>query len=69
MLGWCCRRRRRTAATTSRWIRLLRHLARLRRLQRLFAYAGQHLDQAYPRSLRQRLRLVYPTGRQVALLG
>eukprot|EP00972_Heterocapsa_arctica_P029859 4399627-Heterocapsa_arctica.AAC.1 len=68
---WCCRRRRAASALRSlrRWTSLLRHLRRLRRLQRVFAFVGQHLSEAYPDALRRRLRLVFPTGRQAQLLG
>jgi hypothetical protein len=64
----CCRRRR-AASTLRRWASLLRHVRRLRRLQRVFAYIGQHLSENYPDSLRRRLRSVFPTGRQAQLLG
>jgi hypothetical protein len=56
----CCRRKRLrplTAEVLGRWTGILRHLHRLRRLQRVFAYVGHHL-QSYPRNLRQRLRLL-----------
>jgi hypothetical protein len=55
----CCRRRRTTSAqrlvVVLRWTAIWRHLRRLRRLQRYFGYLGHHL-QAYPRTLRERLR-------------
>jgi hypothetical protein len=64
----CCRRRR-TASTLRKWASLLRHVRRVRRLQRVFAYIDQHLNENYPDSLRRRLRVVFPTGRQAQLLG
>ncbi len=65
----CCCGRRRASSLVTRWCRLLRHLLRLRRLQRIFAYTGQHRQAAYPDSLRRRLRYAFPTGRQAELLG
>ena len=56
---WFCCRRRRLARTLDRWARLYRHLRRLRRLQRVFAFAGHHLAATYPRSLLRRLRAVW----------
>ena len=56
---WFCCRRRRLARTLERWARLYRHLRRLRRLQRVFAFAGHHLAATYPRSLLRRLRAVW----------
>lgn len=41
------------------WRRLVRTLQRLRRLQRIFAYVGQHL-QTYAQGLRDRLRAIDP---------
>eukprot|EP00972_Heterocapsa_arctica_P042117 6208928-Heterocapsa_arctica.AAC.1 len=60
MRPWCvCCRRRRTQKeslrTLARWRRVLRHLRRLGRLQRVFAYVGHDL-QTYPDRLRRRLR-------------
>ncbi len=61
MRRWCgcCRRRRDrelSQATLVRWIALIRHLRRLRRRQRFFAYLGHRL-QDYPEGLRRRLRV------------
>jgi hypothetical protein len=50
-------------AAARRWEHLVRHLRRVRQLQRLFGYLGQAL-QSYPGPLRQRLRLVDPTDYQ-----
>ena len=47
-------------ATLRRWVRLLRRLWRLRRLQRYFGYLGLYL-QEFPSELRDRLREVYPS--------
>jgi hypothetical protein len=63
----CCRRRR-TASTLRKWTALLRHVLRVRRLQRVFAYIGHVLQEKYPPRLRERLRVVFPTGRQAQLL-
>jgi hypothetical protein len=68
MRGLCCCSRRRTLSS-SRWRSLIRHLLRIRRLQRIFAHSGRHLQEAYPDSLRRRLRQTFPTGRQAQLLG
>jgi hypothetical protein len=46
-----------------RWRRLVKHLRRVRHLQRLFGYLGQVL-QWYPGRLRDRLRRVDPTASQ-----
>eukprot|EP00972_Heterocapsa_arctica_P042579 6276160-Heterocapsa_arctica.AAC.1 len=62
--GRCCRTRRRPSVI-DRWRRLVRHLLRLRRLQRLLGYLGQHL-QRYPASLRLRLRQTWPAPRSGA---
>jgi hypothetical protein len=45
------------------WRRLVRKLQRLRRLQRIFAYVGQHL-QTYAQDLRDRLRAIDPPPRE-----
>ena len=50
-------------ATLPLWRRLLRRLLRLRQLQRYLGYLGLYL-QDYPRSLRDRLRAVYPTEKE-----
>ena len=57
----CCRRahRVREVDTLPRWIRLLRKLHRVRRLQRLFAVIGQHL-QGLPWTLRHRVQRALP---------
>eukprot|EP00972_Heterocapsa_arctica_P068842 10173447-Heterocapsa_arctica.AAC.1 len=61
MIGfiWRCCKTRRRASVLDRWQRLVRHFLRLRRLQRLFGYLGQHL-QRYPAGLRLRLRQTWP---------
>eukprot|EP00972_Heterocapsa_arctica_P049906 7340923-Heterocapsa_arctica.AAC.1 len=55
----CCRRHRprrvSSVVIVARWTAVLRHLYRLRRLQRYFAYLGHRL-QAFPPRLRLRLR-------------
>jgi len=45
------------------WRRLVRHVLRLRQLQRVWGYLGQQL-QLYPDRLRVRLREVFPTAYQ-----
>ena len=51
-----------------RWRALLRRLGRLRRLQRLFAYAGHHLRLSCAGAwLRARLRVIYHSGSPQAL--
>ena len=49
-----------TSAATSRWRRLLRHLLRVRRLQRLWGHLGGFLRTQFPSTLRDRLRDAYP---------
>ncbi len=58
---FCARRRRERVEVVDRWKRVIRHLLRIRRLQRYFGYIGQHLSAAYPDRLRQALRVAYPT--------
>ena len=48
------------AAVTVRWRKLLLHLWRVRRLQRLFGQVGNFLKASFPASLRDRLRGIYP---------
>ena len=51
-----------------RWRKTIRHINRLRRLQRLFAYAGHHLQQAAAgKYIRARLRVLFHTGSTAAL--
>jgi hypothetical protein len=50
-------------ASVQAWRRLVRHLRRVRQLQRIFGYLGQAL-QWYPANLRDRLRSVDPTDYQ-----
>jgi hypothetical protein len=58
MTWWrCCVRRR--PVRQDRWRLIVRHLLRVRRLQRFFGYVGQRLGD-YPASLRSRLREVWP---------
>ena len=45
------------------WITVIRHLQGVRRTQRRWSYLAQHLK-CYPASLRERLCLVYPTGKE-----
>ena len=45
------------------WIRVIHHLQGVRRTQRRWSYLAQHLK-CYPASLRERLCLVYPTGKE-----
>ena len=42
------------------WRRIVRRLQRLRRLLRYWGHLGGHLHTAFPRALRDRLRLVEP---------
>ncbi len=55
VMGNLCRRVARRPEVIAAWRRLLRHLLRLRKRQLYFAYLGQHLAQAYPDRLRERL--------------
>mgnify|MGYP002809814876 CR=1 FL=1 len=64
----CCCGRRRASSSVTKWSKLLRHLLRLRRLQRIFAYSGQYLQEAYPDGVRRRLRWAFPNERR-ELLG
>ena len=42
------------------WRQLIKALQRIRRLQRIWGLLGSHLQRAYPASLRDRLREVFP---------
>ena len=48
-----------STAAEARWGAIVRHLRRLRRLQRLWGQLGGHI-QVYPAALRDRLREVDP---------
>lgn len=58
-----CQRRRYRSSTVACWRRIVRHLRRVRQLQRLWGYLGQTLG-LYPETLRRRLRDVDPTAYQ-----
>ncbi len=64
----CCCGRRRASSSVTKGSKLLRHLLRVRRLQRVFAYTGQFLQEAYPDGLRRRRRWAFPTGRALLLV-